>query len=141
MTATAGASTFVKNTKANSSVVAVMLDLPCLITGDLANVIFNAIYLKRLNFKAIDVCALNRCQHRCRSHNGQAICECMPGFELAYDQRSCIAKDGCTLNNGGCEQECIQTGNQHRCGCRQGFELNEDQRSCRGKFFWLVLKL
>jgi fibulin 1/2 len=83
---------------------------------------------------AIDPCSVNRCQHRCRSYNGQAQCECLPGFELAYDQRSCIAKDGCTLNNGGCEQECVQAATQHRCSCRQGFELNEDQRSCRGKF-------
>jgi hypothetical protein len=129
----------VTNTKGNSYVVVVILDSNWL--GISVLVIVKNLELFQFFCLAIDPCTLTRCQHYCSSQNGRARCECRPGYTLSYDQKSCIAKDMCELNNGDCEQECIQTGNEYRCGCRNGFELADDQKSCQGKLLKRLLRL
>lgn len=134
---TADVHRFVTNTKGSFFAVDVIPAISCQPINDLVSVgyIFNK--QAEWHLLATDPCSVNHCQHHCRDHNGRAICECQPGFELAYDQKSCVSSfrhSGCTVNNGGCEMECIQSGNNFRCGCRAGFELNEDKRTCRGWF-------
>nr|XP_025854507.1 matrilin-4 isoform X1 [Vulpes vulpes] len=80
-----------------------------------------------------DLCAEggHGCQHQCVSTPGTFRCACNPGYQLAEDNKSCLAIDLCTGGTHGCEHHCISSPGSYFCRCRAGFVLQQDQRSCR----------
>ncbi|THD28221.1 Neurogenic locus notch protein 3 [Fasciola hepatica] len=72
----------------------------------------------------------NECEHLCiPNRNGTFRCDCLPGYQLSPDGRSCTTSLGCL---GGCENggQCFRG----RCLCRSGFqgarcELDQDECS------------
>ncbi|XP_040837355.1 matrilin-4 isoform X1 [Ochotona curzoniae] len=80
-----------------------------------------------------DPCAEGRhsCQHQCVNARGTFHCTCNPGYELAADNRSCVAVDHCSWGNHSCQHECVSTLQGPRCHCREGHDLLPDGRSCR----------
>ncbi|XP_071067836.1 matrilin-4 [Dasypus novemcinctus] len=80
-----------------------------------------------------DLCAEGRhsCQHQCVSAPGTFHCACNPGYQLAADNKSCLAIDLCAEGSLGCEHYCISNLGSYSCRCRAGFVLQRDQRSCR----------
>ncbi|XP_073092654.1 matrilin-4 isoform X4 [Manis javanica] len=80
-----------------------------------------------------DLCAEGRhdCQHQCVRAPGTFHCACSPGYQLAEDNKSCVAIDLCTEGTHGCEHRCVGSPGSYFCCCRAGFVLQQDQRSCR----------
>ncbi|KAJ1076472.1 hypothetical protein K5549_002512 [Capra hircus] len=80
-----------------------------------------------------DLCAQggHGCQHQCVSALGTFHCACNPGYQLAADNKSCMALDLCTEGNRGCEHHCVSIPRSYCCRCQAGFVLQQDQRSCR----------
>jgi len=70
------------------------------------------------------------CEQVCVKDGDNAVCFCEEGFELAPDDKSCIAIHPCDVGNGGCEQECVKDGDVAVCACEEGFELASDGKSC-----------
>ncbi|XP_036085248.1 matrilin-4 [Rousettus aegyptiacus] len=82
-----------------------------------------------------DLCAEGRhgCQHRCVSSPGTFHCACNPGYQLAADNKSCLAIDHCSFGNHSCQHECVSTLGGPRCHCRDGHDLLPDGRSCQAR--------
>ncbi|KAB0351307.1 hypothetical protein FD754_016164 [Muntiacus muntjak] len=80
-----------------------------------------------------DLCAQggHGCQHQCVSAPGTFHCACNPGYQLAADNKSCVALDLCTERDRGCGHHCVSIPGSYFCRCRAGFVLRQDQRSCR----------
>ncbi len=71
-----------------------------------------------------------QCEQSCLMVQGQATCQCHPGYILASDGKTCQDFDECEADNGGCHQVCINKPGTAMCGCNSGFTLAEDGRSC-----------
>ncbi|XP_012583522.1 PREDICTED: matrilin-4 [Condylura cristata] len=82
-----------------------------------------------------DLCAEGRhsCQHQCISTPGMYHCACNPGYQLAADNKSCLAIDLCTEGTHGCEHHCVSSPGSYFCRCHAGFVLQQDQRTCRAR--------
>ncbi|XP_045151519.1 matrilin-4 [Echinops telfairi] len=82
-----------------------------------------------------DLCAEggHGCQHQCVSTPGTFQCACDPGYQLAADDKSCLAIDLCAQGTHGCEHSCTSSPGSYSCHCRSGFVLQRDQRSCRAR--------
>ncbi|XP_037377454.1 matrilin-4 isoform X1 [Talpa occidentalis] len=80
-----------------------------------------------------DLCAEGRhgCQHQCVNTPGMYRCACNPGYQLAADNKSCLAIDLCAEGLHDCEHLCISSPGSYSCHCHAGFVLQQDQRSCR----------
>ncbi|KAG8519720.1 Matrilin-4 [Galemys pyrenaicus] len=80
-----------------------------------------------------DPCAEGRhgCQHQCVNTPGSYQCACNPGYQLAVDNKSCLAIDLCTEGIHDCEHHCVSSPDSYFCRCHAGFVLQQDQRSCR----------
>uniref|UniRef100_A0A8C7B1B9 Matrilin-4 n=2 Tax=Neovison vison TaxID=452646 RepID=A0A8C7B1B9_NEOVI len=76
-----------------------------------------------------DLCAEggHGCQHQCVSTPGTFHCACNPGYQLAADNKSCLAIDLCVQRTHGCEHHCISSPGSYFCRCRAGFVLQQDQ--------------
>ncbi|XP_070445399.1 matrilin-4 isoform X2 [Equus przewalskii] len=81
-----------------------------------------------------DLCAEGEhgCQHQCVSARGTFHCTCNPGYQLAADNKSCLAIDHCGFGNHSCQHECVSTFGGPQCRCREGHVLMPDGRSCQG---------
>ncbi|XP_070104159.1 matrilin-4 isoform X2 [Equus caballus] len=81
-----------------------------------------------------DLCAEGEhgCQHQCVSARGTFHCTCNPGYQLAADNKSCLAIDHCGFGNHSCQHECVSTFGGPQCRCREGHVLMSDGRSCQG---------
>lgn len=82
-----------------------------------------------------DLCAEggHGCQHQCVSAPGTLHCACNPGYQLAADNKSCLAIDHCSFGNHSCQHECVSTFGGPRCHCREGHDLLPDGRSCQAR--------
>uniref|UniRef100_G3TRW2 Matrilin-4 n=1 Tax=Loxodonta africana TaxID=9785 RepID=G3TRW2_LOXAF len=80
-----------------------------------------------------DLCAEggHGCQHQCVSALDMYHCTCNPGYQLAADNKSCLAVDLCAQGTHGCAHHCVSSPGSYSCRCRAGFVLQRDQRSCR----------
>ncbi|KAM7125743.1 matrilin-4 isoform 2-T2 [Molossus nigricans] len=70
------------------------------------------------------------CQHQCVSSPGMFHCTCNPGYQLAADNKSCLARDLCNGVDHGCEFQCVSEGLTYRCLCPDGRQLQADGKSC-----------
>ncbi|XP_057558060.1 matrilin-4 isoform X2 [Hippopotamus amphibius kiboko] len=79
-----------------------------------------------------DLCAEGEhgCQHQCLSAPGTFHCACNPGYRLAADNKSCLARDLCNGVDHGCEFQCVSEGFSYRCLCPEGRQLQADGKSC-----------
>ncbi|XP_055293680.1 matrilin-4 isoform X2 [Moschus berezovskii] len=79
-----------------------------------------------------DLCAQagHGCQHQCVSALGTFHCACNPGYQLATDNKSCMARDLCNGVDHGCEFQCVSEGFSYRCVCPEGRQLQADGKSC-----------
>ncbi|XP_054366100.1 matrilin-4 isoform X3 [Mirounga angustirostris] len=73
------------------------------------------------------------CQHQCVSAPGTFHCACNPGYQLAADNKSCLAIDHCSFGNHSCQHECVSTFAGPRCHCREGHDLLPDGKSCEAR--------
>ncbi|XP_014642913.1 PREDICTED: matrilin-4 isoform X1 [Ceratotherium simum simum] len=82
-----------------------------------------------------DLCAEggHGCQHQCISTRSTFHCACNPGYQLAADNKSCLAIDHCSFGNHSCQHECVSTFGGPRCRCREGHNLLPDGRSCQAR--------
>ncbi|XP_008527843.1 matrilin-4 isoform X1 [Equus przewalskii] len=82
-----------------------------------------------------DLCAEGEhgCQHQCVSARGTFHCTCNPGYQLAADNKSCLAIDHCGFGNHSCQHECVSTFGGPQCRCREGHVLMPDGRSCQAR--------
>ncbi|CAB4021536.1 mucin isoform X2, partial [Paramuricea clavata] len=71
----------------------------------------------------IDECANNAthdCEMVCRNNAGSFVCECMDGYELNDDMKTCSDINECTTAHD-CQQNCINEQGSFRCGCSENF--------------------
>ncbi|XP_043335875.1 matrilin-4 isoform X1 [Cervus canadensis] len=82
-----------------------------------------------------DLCAQggHGCQHQCVSAPGTFHCACNPGYQLAADNKSCVAIDHCSFGNHSCQHDCVSTFGGPQCRCREGYDLLPDGRSCQAR--------
>ncbi|XP_032950147.1 matrilin-4 [Rhinolophus ferrumequinum] len=82
-----------------------------------------------------DLCAEggHGCQHQCVSSPGTSYCACNTGYQLAADNKSCLAIDHCSFGNHSCQHECVNTLGGPRCHCREGHDLLPDGKSCQAR--------
>ncbi|XP_070328789.1 matrilin-4 isoform X1 [Odocoileus virginianus] len=82
-----------------------------------------------------DLCAQggHGCQHQCVSAPGTFHCACNPGYQLAADNKSCVAIDHCSFGNHSCQHDCVSTFGGPQCHCREGYDLLPDGRSCQAR--------
>ncbi|OWK03189.1 MATN4 [Cervus elaphus hippelaphus] len=73
------------------------------------------------------------CQHQCVSAPGTFHCACNPGYQLAADNKSCVAIDHCSFGNHSCQHDCVSTFGGPQCRCREGYDLLPDGRSCQAR--------
>ncbi|KAM7291179.1 fibrillin-3 [Ixodes scapularis] len=74
------------------------------------------------------------CSHVCENVHGSAYCLCPSGLNLADDNKTCIALNGCSGNDGKgpCQERCTPSPNNgYSCSCiSPGTELSTDGVSC-----------
>ncbi|XP_055293684.1 matrilin-4 isoform X3 [Moschus berezovskii] len=82
-----------------------------------------------------DLCAQagHGCQHQCVSALGTFHCACNPGYQLATDNKSCMAVDHCSFGNHSCQHDCVSAFGGPQCRCREGYDLLPDGRSCQAR--------
>jgi hypothetical protein len=73
------------------------------------------------------------CSQLCISNeNGiKKQCDCLPGYRLDLDKRSCTDIDECQSNAGICQQRCTNLVGSYYCYCRGGYMLSHDMRTCQ----------
>ncbi|KAJ8358583.1 hypothetical protein SKAU_G00151080, partial [Synaphobranchus kaupii] len=70
------------------------------------------------------------CEHICESTPGSYHCECLPGYRLNEDGKTCAVIDLCAEEQHDCEQICISSPGSYRCDCNAGYTLNDDKKTC-----------
>ncbi|XP_035242603.1 matrilin-4 [Anguilla anguilla] len=70
------------------------------------------------------------CEHICESSPGSFHCECLPGYRLNDDGKTCAVIDLCAEGKHDCEQICISSPGSYTCDCNEGYTLNEDKKTC-----------
>eukprot|EP00388_Colpodella_angusta_P004899 GDKJ01015620.1.p1 GENE.GDKJ01015620.1~~GDKJ01015620.1.p1 ORF type:complete len:770 (-),score=83.11 GDKJ01015620.1:148-2457(-) len=87
----------------------------------------------------IDECTSATNKHNCQQMSqcqntiGSFTCVCnhLPGYYLASDNRTCIDKDECESGLHSCQHNCINTPGSYGCSCRTGFlPSGKDAKSC-----------
>ncbi|KAG9353419.1 hypothetical protein JZ751_018015, partial [Albula glossodonta] len=98
------------------------------------------------------------CEHICESTPGSYHCECLPGYRLNDDGKTCAAIDlcaegkhdceqicisspgsykcdclinYCSFGNHSCQHECVSVLNGYFCRCNEGYTLQEDGKTCQ----------
>ncbi|XP_028400186.1 LOW QUALITY PROTEIN: mucin-like protein [Dendronephthya gigantea] len=73
----------------------------------------------------IDECQANlhNCEMLCDNSAGSFVCDCMPGYRLNADKKSCDDIDECTTAHD-CQQNCINTNGSFTCGCNTNFKVD-----------------
>ncbi|CAN8032729.1 unnamed protein product, partial [Ixodes persulcatus] len=80
-----------------------------------------------------DECAEGRhyCEEGCVNTPGSYRCQCPDGYELGWDNMSCLDNDECQANNGGCQEECINHVGSFSCRCTSpGSSLTANGQTC-----------
>ncbi|XP_064161261.1 matrilin-4 isoform X4 [Anguilla rostrata] len=70
------------------------------------------------------------CEHICESSPGSFHCECLPGYRLNDDGKTCAVIDLCAEGKHDCEQICISSPGSFTCNCNAGYSLNMDKKTC-----------
>ncbi|KAG7478278.1 hypothetical protein MATL_G00078710 [Megalops atlanticus] len=80
----------------------------------------------------VDLCleSDHGCEHICESSPGSYHCECLPGYRLNEDGKTCAAIDLCAEGKHDCQQICISSPGSYTCDCQEGYTLNEDKKTC-----------
>ncbi|XP_014876759.1 matrilin-4 isoform X12 [Poecilia latipinna] len=97
---------------------------------------FDLIYQFGLQFQdklcGIDLCleSDHGCEHLCESSPGSFTCQCLPGYRLNADGKTCSAIDLCAERKHDCQQICISSPGSFTCDCNQGYHLNDDKKTC-----------
>ncbi|KAK2143036.1 hypothetical protein LSH36_885g00070 [Paralvinella palmiformis] len=71
------------------------------------------------------------CQQLCRNVAGGYECDCVEGYRINVDKRTCDDIDECEYDNAGCNDTCTNIVGSYQCSCRPGLVLEPDQHSCR----------
>lgn len=91
---------------------------------------FGLQFQSRLCGKNLCAKGTHGCQHQCINTPGTFHCACKPGFQLAADNKNCLAQDLCNGVDHGCEFQCVSEGLSYRCLCPEGRQLQADGKSC-----------
>ncbi|XP_035990627.1 matrilin-4 isoform X14 [Fundulus heteroclitus] len=80
----------------------------------------------------IDLCleSDHGCEHICESSPGSYTCDCLPGYRLNTDGKTCSAIDLCAEGKHDCQQICTSSPGSFTCDCNQGYHLNNDKKTC-----------
>ncbi|KAG8179357.1 hypothetical protein JTE90_010253 [Oedothorax gibbosus] len=70
------------------------------------------------------------CDHICNYINGTVQCSCNGGYELHWDNNTCIDINECLSQNFGCSDKCLNTPGSAFCSCPDGFTLLNDRKQC-----------
>ena len=90
------------------------------------------------------------CEQKCVNTNGSYYCDCLNGYKVRRDKRTCKGNNNdhllwelllthidineCSSDTHGCEQNCVNTDGSYHCECQSGYELRQrDKRTCKGK--------
>lgn len=73
------------------------------------------------------------CEGSCENTVGSYHCLCSPGYQLNYDNHTCLDVDECWPDKFNCSHECVNIEGSARCSCYQGYNLQYDGKSCKGK--------
>ncbi|MFT7801326.1 matrilin-4 isoform X1 [Arapaima gigas] len=71
------------------------------------------------------------CEHICESSQGSYHCECLPGYRLNPDGKTCSVVDLCAEGRHECQQICTSSPGSYTCSCRLGYTLKQDKRTCK----------
>ncbi|XP_078697435.1 uncharacterized protein LOC144925331 [Branchiostoma floridae x Branchiostoma belcheri] len=81
-----------------------------------------------------DECKENHgCQHECKNTQGNYRCECLPGYKLDRNKKTCTDIDECDgwpSYRGPCEYDCENTQGSYICSCKEGYKLDTDHHGC-----------
>lgn len=64
---------------------------------------------------------------------GSYHCLCPLGYQLNYDNHTCLDVDECWPDKFNCSHECVNMEGSARCSCLHGYNLQDDGKSCQGK--------
>ncbi|GIY25074.1 uncharacterized protein CEXT_753041 [Caerostris extrusa] len=84
----------------------------------------------------IDPCSVDNggCDQLCYRSTGASVrCDCLPGYILKEDRRTCKEYDPCAHKNGGCDHICHPHEGISVCSCRENYVLEPDGTSCTSK--------
>ncbi|XP_052899994.1 putative vitellogenin receptor [Anopheles moucheti] len=73
---------------------------------------------------------LGPCAQICQKSPNGAICDCLDGYRLAGDRKSCVDLNECETREP-CGQICTNVKGSYRCSCHEGFMLRPDKTSCK----------
>ncbi|XP_072034880.1 low-density lipoprotein receptor-related protein 2-like isoform X2 [Amphiura filiformis] len=73
----------------------------------------------------------NQCEYNCVDTTNSYYCECLQGYTLNEDQKTCRDIDECTETMGTCSQECENTRGAFICKCADGYNKEPDGRTCK----------
>jgi len=74
----------------------------------------------------------NECPHKCFKTPLGSKCGCHPGFEAAFNEKTCEDIDECSTGHH-CEHICINTKGSYKCACHEDYALRSDQKRCKPK--------
>ncbi|XP_078696563.1 uncharacterized protein LOC144924834 isoform X2 [Branchiostoma floridae x Branchiostoma belcheri] len=89
---------------------------------------------KGLTCVDINECNTNHdCHHDCKNTEGGYRCECLPGYKLDRNKKTCTDIDECVgwpSYRGPCEYDCENTQGSYKCSCKEGYKLDTDRHGC-----------
>lgn len=87
-----------------------------------------------LLYKAITECpSVNDCDQVCFINQGNSqVCDCLAGYELESNGKTCKDIDECKIDGVKCTQLCKNKDGGYDCQCYPGFELEADGFTCTG---------
>ena len=83
------------------------------------------------------------CNQVCTNQVGSFQCECLRGYRLSPDQRTCADINECAEQKP-CDAQhgvCTNVRGSYKCSCVTGFYLLIDKRTCQGKNAIILLTL
>lgn len=73
------------------------------------------------------------CEGSCENTVGSYHCLCPLGYQLNYDNHTCLDVDECWPDKFNCSHECVNMEGSARCSCLHGYNLQDDGKSCQGE--------
>ncbi|XP_075044074.1 von Willebrand factor C and EGF domain-containing protein [Mixophyes fleayi] len=77
-------------------------------------------------------CFSAMCDQGCKVIHGAAVCNCVHGYSLGKDGKSCYDVDECARPQASslCQQQCKNNIGSFRCLCYYGYQISPNGRSC-----------
>ncbi|XP_071491254.1 uncharacterized protein [Diadema antillarum] len=85
-----------------------------------------------VNPAATDPCMVDNggCSGYCRvDGDGNAVCDCLEGYELDSSGKDCVDIDECQRSES-CPHICVNLEGSYRCECLQGFQVSANGKAC-----------